>query len=235
MTYETSNPSSLPLVRRCQAHTVDGESCGAPAVTGMNVCYKHGGAEGSGRPCSTARYTTRLPARLQERYEAFVGRPDYVALKEQIALLETRIEDLKERLCVLDSPDSRAYALTVIEELIADAQEAVDWPKFESTLQELHEFLCEKKREDEVWKNIEITSENLRRLKETEVKRMVAANQVLTVTESYNLILRVAMLFEDYIEDPVVRAKAVRECHELLNRKGGKTLPAEVIVNGGRQ
>lgn len=78
------------------------------------------------------------------------------------------------------------------------------------------------RREDECWDDMDRFSESLRKLKETEVKRMVAANQVLTVTESYNLIQRLVQFIETHLEDSGLRAKAIRELYTLLDRKGSK-------------
>lgn len=78
--------------------------------------------------------------------------------------------------------------------------------------------------QDATWADFDRFSESLRKLRETEVKRMVAANQVLTVTESYNLIMAVAAILEREIEDPDARTRAVREVYALLNRKGTSTL-----------
>ena len=69
------------------------ETCRAPAMANGR-CRIHGGLQPQGiaRPgFKTGRYSKYLPARLAGRYEEAASDPELLALKDDIALLDTRI------------------------------------------------------------------------------------------------------------------------------------------------
>lgn len=77
---------------------------------------------------------------------------------------------------------------------------------------------------DDNYQRRQTALELLRKLKETEVRRMVAANQVLTIPESHALIVRLSELIEEHLTDPDHRTRAVREIAQLMERRG--SMPA---------
>ena len=74
-----------------------GERCKARAVTGRSVCYHHGGKtpRGTALPQTThGRYSQDLPTQLADRYQAAQADPDLLSLRDEIALMSTRIGEL---------------------------------------------------------------------------------------------------------------------------------------------
>jgi hypothetical protein len=248
--------------RYCTARKTNGEPCPNFAVKGdeNQKCRAHGGTAG-GRPITTAKHSKFVPAQIRQRYEEFVNDPDYIGLREQIATVETRISQLWQRLAVGDSSERRKDILKDVEEAVEAAQESLLREDILADLEDM-ELPAEvrerralqvirggrelqrrligllsraktERREDEVWEDMDRFSESLRKLKETEVKRHVAAAQSLTVTESYALLRRLVTVIEDYLEPEALeearragelhtlKARAIREVHSILNRKGG--------------
>lgn len=203
-----------------------------------------------GRPVTTAAFSKHLPERLRERMEQFENDPNYVSLRGQIAVVTTRLSDLLERIGLRDSRQRRKDIVEEMDSLVAlmdagllPAEDLLEFDPDEedpravliracrviragrsirAKVLDLQRQARDEVREDEAWDDVDKFSESLRKLKETEVKRMVAANQVLTVTESYNLIARLVSIIEEYLADKGLRAKAVRELYNLLDRKGSK-------------
>ncbi len=77
---------------QCQAKTRRGAQCRQRAVRGKRVCYYHGGAPGSGRPTEHALYSESIPQEWREQYERLKSDPDYLSLREEIALARTNLE-----------------------------------------------------------------------------------------------------------------------------------------------
>jgi hypothetical protein len=197
------------------------QPCPNWALPGKTICRAHGGSSDGG-PVDSAKYSSRMPLRLRERYEQLVAMPGYVELQWEIGLAVTRIEELIERAERNDSTSRRRFLLEGIEKCLDDWHRGLGEEMVMARLKELREEADSDRWYDDTWdQDIRGWLETLKKLKEAEIKRMVAANQVLTVTESYNLITRLASFIEDYLTDIEVRAKAVRELHGLLERKSG--------------
>lgn len=82
---------------QCTAHTRSGEQCARPAVIGRTVCYAHGGntPRGAASPHFQAKgFSSVLPPRLAERYQAIRADSELMDLRNGIALLDVRITDL---------------------------------------------------------------------------------------------------------------------------------------------
>lgn len=196
-----------------------GEECGNQALPSSIVCSDHGGMGMDAVPATHARYA-KLPKRLRERYEFWTTQLCQVELRDQIALATVLEEDA---VGLLDGEGLAGVAIKEVLRGIMTAVGELDEGKFDDAVETLNsaaEFLQDQQRAKEVKEEVMKIQEHLRRMKETEVKRMVAANQVLTVTESYNLIRRLVTVIEDYVDDENIRNRAIRELSSLLERRG---------------
>src|SRR5690606_3084472 len=84
----------------CGAKTRAGTPCKRAPVPGRTRCRLHGGLTPAGAShynFKTGRYSKVLPARLRERYEEAAADPELLALREDIALLDSRLDDLLKR------------------------------------------------------------------------------------------------------------------------------------------
>ena len=78
---------------RCLAKSKQQERrCRQWPAKGKRVCRFHGAR--AGRPVIHGRYSKLLPARLAERYHESLADPEYLALRDEIALLDARIGEL---------------------------------------------------------------------------------------------------------------------------------------------
>lgn len=88
-------------IKRCHAKSKrTGEKCKAPAVKGKNVCYKHGGAPGSGRPPSSFRYVTK--ENIWQKIEEARLDPDLLEIKRDIAIVKALLDELISRVDEVD-------------------------------------------------------------------------------------------------------------------------------------
>jgi hypothetical protein len=87
----------MQCAAKCKA---TGDQCRRRAVKGKRVCTVHGGLTpvGSASPhYKSGRYSRHLPARLSERYSEAQTDKRLLELRDEIALVDTRLADLLPR------------------------------------------------------------------------------------------------------------------------------------------
>lgn len=189
-------------VGRCKMIKRDGGRCSNGVRVGWTVCWKHG----AGRPSkpggltnvqvSTGRHARHLPAHLLDKYDAYLTDPDTLVMAGELALIDTRVAELLERL-EFDNADvvtawvkvSRAYNLLDEDEIDEDT--------YVRALGLLHEAMTAKQADSELWKQIVQLVESRRKVAESERRRIVDSQQVMTVQE--------ANIFVAFLMDSVMR------------------------------
>lgn len=105
-------PPANAHARRCTAVNLkSGRRCKNMAVAGSTTCRFHGaGSPGAGRAPGPAiqrgRHSRYLPRRLMETYQRGMTDPDLLALRDEIVLLDARINDLLKEVRKQDSKES---------------------------------------------------------------------------------------------------------------------------------
>jgi len=98
-------------IRRCQARRKTGEPCRGPAVRGRNVCRMHGGSSLSGVASPAwrhGRYSRYLPGGLRRRYERAAADQELLALRDEIALVDARSQELLGRIAAAEGDAAEA-------------------------------------------------------------------------------------------------------------------------------
>lgn len=181
----------------CGAKTRSGAPCTQrPMANGR--CRQHGGKtpHGMALPQTThGRYSKYLPQRLHERYNASLNDPELLALREDIALLESRLTDLIQR---VDSGEAGALWRELREawDAIEDAR-GKDAVKLAEALTALGVLIRRGQADYAAWDEVRSVQEQKRKLIESEQKRLVAMQQMVTAEQ--------AMLFASAIQDAVKR------------------------------
>lgn len=78
-----------------------GERCKAKAMTGRDLCYHHGGMSlvGPANPAyRDGRYSRYMPKRLLEQYERAAGDGDLLVMRDDVAIVDTRLAELLSKL-----------------------------------------------------------------------------------------------------------------------------------------
>lgn len=151
-----------------------GERCKRHASHGHNVCHIHGGKTPSGMalPQTThGRYSKHLPARLGERYEAALKDPDLLALNHEIAITDAQISEL----------------LAQVEENEPETdnnEERVVWRVNQAAIR----------------RDVQGLIEGRRRLVETERKRLVDLQQMMTAEQAMMLLAAVESIVRKYVD-----------------------------------
>lgn len=205
-----------------------GEQCRHHATPGRNVCRHHGGKSlvGIASPSfKTGRYSKYIPARLNERYQEAVSDSELLALREDIALIDARLVDLLQR---VDTGESgrlwRLLQQTHAEMLQARA--ASDTGKMAMKLTELGHLIQEGLADYAAWDDVSKTLEQRRKLVESERKRLVEMQQMITTERAMVLLSVVVDTIRRHVRDRDTLAAISADIGRIVVDSASRSLSA---------
>ncbi len=148
-------------------------------------CKRHGGTQPTGMASPSYVNGSRcnkyrdLPSRIAGQYIEAQQDPDLLSTRNDIALCDARLADLIRR--VDDGGGSAIWeALRKTDESMKEALQADDKAGFQKCLRSMHLTIKRGAADYAVWADIMDTIERRRKLSETEHKRLVAMQQMIT-------------------------------------------------------
>ncbi|MGC4107059.1 MAG: hypothetical protein QM753_12055 [Thermomicrobiales bacterium] len=215
-----SNLQDIPDDRRCTAHSKrTGERCGQWAAKGRTTCRYHGGTQkrGMAHPNTThGRYSKDLPARLRERYETAEADPDLLNLTGNIALLDTLIVDAAANLAA-DASGQLWFDLEAAWTAFEVAQRAQDRDALATALAKIAVIIDKGAADASARKEIAVLSDQRRKAADSERKRRVDMQQMLSVNEAMMLVTTLSEAVMQHVSDPAVRAAIAVDMDRLIN------------------
>lgn len=190
-----------------------GKQCRRNAVTGMRVCYVHGGATPKGIMSpnwKTGRYSKYLPTGLMEKYQEALTDRELLNLSDEIALLRTRQFQLIGRINTNEAKKHWNKIDTNLKMLIEGLQER-DNEKSKSAVLDLQESVKAAKTDYAVWGEIMDMAERIRKLSETEGKRRKDMQLMIQAEDATNFVVTIAMLAKEYVPE-----KDLKKFHDRL-------------------
>lgn len=209
-----------------------GERCRRRAVTGYRVCQVHGAGSPKkgrpgGRPIETGIHSSKLPERMREKYLEAIGDPELLNLRSSIALVDARLEDLLGR---VDSGESGAAWVNVRKCLDAFLKEFYGNGDHVALQLEELKLAIQKGLDDyAAWSEIQALLEQRRKIVESEQKRLVALQQVITVEKAMILFAAITDVIKRNVTDRQQLASISHELAGLLVRQR-KEEPVEVLT-----
>lgn len=189
---------------RCNATSkTTGEQCRQYAIIGSTKCHYHGGKtpRAIGSPqFKTGRYSKYLPARLADRYHEASQDPELLALRDDIALLDSRLSELIQR---VDSGESSALWETFKKTVRAygKVRTARDRDKGDAAWGAVLDVLADADQDYSAWNEV-ITLIDLRsKLSERERKRLTDMQQMMTAEQALTLLGAVAGVIRKHVHD----------------------------------
>jgi len=180
-----------------------GERCKRNATPGRNVCYYHGGATPRGfalPQTKTGKRSKDLPTRLLATYEQSLDDPELLELRDDLALLEARLRDLLGRVDTGESGQAWRLAdsaYRAMEKALADSDDVAYAAAFANLGQVIKRGLADYAAWDEVNKLLD----QRRRLVESERKRLVEMQAVITTERLMLLITAIAGVVKQHVDD----------------------------------
>lgn len=186
----------------CGAKTRKGTPCQlAPMANGR--CRLHGGKSLAGIASPAfrhGRYSKHLPTRLAATYEEAAADTELLALREDIALLDARLEDLLARVDTGESGRLWQAAQQAFWKFRA-ASDSKRPEKMREALIELEHTIGRGVSDYAAWNEITAMLEQRRKLVESERRRLVDMQQMITTERTMVLLAAVVDTVRKHVED----------------------------------
>lgn len=167
-------------------------------------CRLHGGLTPFG-PASphwkTGRSSKVLPLRLRADYHAALADPDLLALRDDLALVTARLNDLLTRVDTGESGAGWKRASAYYEQL-SEALRTRDQAKATTAMTALGEALAEGKSDYEAWAEIRALQDQRARLVTAELARLTKLQQFVEAQQVFALLNQVVELIKRHVNDP---------------------------------
>lgn len=194
-----------------------GEPCQQPA--GPNGrCRYHGGKslKGAAHPnLKTGRWSKDVPTRIAARLEEALNDPDLLSLNDEIRLNDARIGEL---VAALDTGETGRIwkALRRQVALLQLANREKDLAAAGAAISEIVRLTEAGDAEQEVWRSLDRAFDTRRRLVESERKRLVEMNQVISTEQAFLLVARVLGAVKQHVTDPIAYRAIAAELNAAL-------------------
>lgn len=195
--------------------------CTKHPITGRNRCEYHGGKSlrGLASPSYKGKgWTNDLPAQLAEKYRAAMSDDELLSLRSDIAMLEVSQGEVLSRVYDGDIGELWLEARDKYYELLG-ALRRNDELKSRDLMSELGDILNTGSSDYVAWNRFEKTSEQKRKLVDSERKRLVDMQQMITNEELMLVLGALVDSIRQHIPDKIVLAKISEDIRRLLGDK----------------
>lgn len=186
----------------CGAKRKNGAACKARAMPNGR-CRIHGGKSLAGIASPTfkdGRYSRFLPARLGPRYQEARSDGELLALREDIALTDARLADLLSRVDTGESGAIWAALNAARLELIA-CKLGGDLKGQMSALNLIMELISQGHTDYRAWGEVAAVLDQRRRLVESERKRLVEMQQMISSERMMVLLGAVVGVIQEHVTE----------------------------------
>ncbi len=190
-------------------------------------CYMHGGKSLKGLASPTYKgkgYSRYFPRKkLAEIYARSYDDPELTRLRKDLALVETRLVELVQS---LSSEQSGVLWKRLHKKYRELRRLRPNSPKLTKAINEVGELIECGSSNDSIWKEIGQQIELRRRLLDSETKRSLVADQVMTAEEVYMMGEAVGTEILKHVKDRQTLQKITEEVAGLIDRgnvKSGST------------
>lgn len=208
-----------PKGKRCRAKSkTTGERCKQPAMQDRDVCRYHGGKSPRGLASPNFKHGHRsrsMPARLLADFEAALKDPELLSTRSDIAVLAARQEDLLRR---VDSGEAGALWRQARAEWKAHqaAEAAGDRVAQNAAANAIDEVLGKGAADYMAWDELIRTTEQIRRLRESERKLLEAHQATMTAEQLAVLVAALTHSVRSHVKDMKVLDAIGRDVERLI-------------------
>lgn len=223
------------MTKLCGAKTRAGGTCKQPAMSNGR-CRYHGGKSLIG-PASgtfkTGRYSKMLPTRLAARYQEAANDPDLLAMREDIALIDSRLADILGRVDTGESGSLWKQAQAEFAVLDAAVKDS-DAKALTASLKRMQAMLGRGVADYAAWDEIGDLLEQRRKLVESERKCLVEMQQVLSTGQAMVFVGTVMAVVQKNVPDRKQLSNIARELQDLLAHEGRGFAAQDIVVVDGQ-
>lgn len=210
--------SPEPMPGRCGAKRTQGPGYCTRRPMPNGRCYMHNGAALKGALAPGFKhggYSKYMKLHLAQTYLETRDDPELLSLREDVALVTNRINELLER---VQSGESGA-AWKQIARLWKDFQRfraAGNVPKMQEALELLNEPLAQGFADHAAWEELGLQLDRRARLADQEQRRLEKMQATLTVEEAMGLLGTVLDVLKRHVTDPEVLANIGADLEQLV-------------------
>jgi hypothetical protein len=210
---------------RCRAKSKRSqERCKRWATPGREVCRMHGGRTLMGLAAprlKTGRYSKFLPTRLAADYERAAHDPELRALRHELAVVDARINDLLGRVDTGEAGRLWHHARAAWQ-TFKRAQAEGRPPLQTHAALELDGLLEQGVGDYAAWHEVIQLIEQRRKLVESEAKRLVAMQEMMTKEQAMLLLGTLVAIVKRHITDRETLQKISLDLSALVSNRLGK-------------
>ena len=212
--------------RQCTATSKrTGERCKANAMKGKDVCRHHGGKSKVGAEVATyrdGRYSRYLPERLAARYEEASRDTELLSLREDVALLDARLSELIGQADTGESGAAWARVQKALKDL-RKAEAGGNPDKKREARFSLEDAIDMGGTGLEVWREIGEHLERRRKLTESERKRLLDMQQMVTAERATVLVAALIATVKKHVRNGDVLAAISADVGQLMVADGSRS------------
>lgn len=211
--------------RPCQVTRMEGtKPCLKPALYGHRFCAHHANIGSPSGPRlyknrRASKYHGALPARLVAAYEASLDDGRLLQMREEVALLDSRIVDLLAR---VDSGESgRLWGkLGESHQEFSLARRQGKVELMQEKLAELEALIAAGKHDAEAWREIQQALDLRRKLVESERKRIGEQQQAVTAEQLAGFMSTLLELLTHEIDDTATLSRISNKLYQMVTIEG---------------
>lgn len=204
---------------RCNATAKQtGEQCKNRASAGRSKCHIHGGKSLTGIASPSlrhGRYSKHLPTRLAAKYEEAAADTELLALRQDIALLDARLEDLLGRVDTGEAGKLWQDAQSAFGKFRM-AYELKEPKRLRAALVDLERAIGRGASDYAAWDEVTRLLEQRRRLVESERRRLVDMQQMITTERAMVLLAAVVETVREHVTDRAALAAISNDLRTLV-------------------
>lgn len=186
-------------------------------------CKMHGGMSlvGLASPqWKTGRYSKYIPNRLVETYSQSLSDEEILVLRDDIALVDSRIQDLLKRVDSGESGDAWQSAKAAQRDLVA-ALKSGDQTGMADGLRELDRVIARGLADYAAWGEIAHLLDQRERLVRSERRRLVELQQMISTEQALTLMTAVVALVKEHVSDRTALFAISNGIRQLANANSG--------------
>lgn len=195
--------------------------CRTSPLDGRNRCRLHGGKSliGAKSPrAQTLKYSIAVPSRMLQKYEEAQRDPDLISMRDEIAILQVRLNELLQRVDTSESGVLWLKAQEYYDELKAAMQrkdfvDAVKWVSI------LGKALNKGTADHLVWSEIATITEQMRKIKDSERKRLTDMKQMWSAEQAMAFVGYITASIKKHVKDPSVLAAISQDISSFISSR----------------
>jgi len=193
--------------------------CRSTVIMRNGRCRIHGGATPVGamsKNFKTGKYSKDAPTRLLAAYEGARQDPQLLENREEIALIDARIQDLLRR---VDTGESR-LAWAKAQKALATYDAAMkrsEGTEAAAAFDTLRDIIRHGVGDTAAWNDLNAQIALRMKLAESERRRLVELSQTITVEQALLLIGQLSGIINTEVKDPKERAAIARQFRAITD------------------